>query len=232
MVKEKIISSNQKNTKHIYKITFFCYNEIYFSELFYGFGDDIMATLKKQRRIDTDNRIKAAAVEVFAEYGYERAQLSYMSKIAGISIGLIGQNFGSKQDLFMAVVSDGYDNLHKVFNSIGENKSWEEYLIGLLQYFKSSMNDEERKKRIAFTSTIANSKDTPPCYLEESAKELEKTPVADALRIGQKNGEVKDGHPGILYALFFRTACNIIVSCNKNNIALPEDEWFLRLVRK
>ena len=104
-----------------------------------------MATLKKQRRIDTDNRIKAAAVEVFAEYGYERAQLSYMSKIAGISIGLIGQNFGSKQDLFMAVVRDGYDNLHKVFNS---------------------------------------------------------------------------------------TACNIIVSCNKNNIALPEDEWFLSLVRK
>ena len=191
-----------------------------------------MATLKKQRRIDTDNRIKAAAVEVFAEYGYERAQLSYMSKIAGISIGLIGQNFGSKQDLFMSVVRDGYDNLHKVFNSIGENKSWEEYLIGLLQYFKSSMNDEEIKKRIAFTSTIANSKDTPPCYLEESVKELEKTPVADALRIGQKNGEVKDGHPGILYALFFRTACNIIVSCNKNNIALPEDEWFLSLVRK
>ena len=91
MVKEKIISSNQKNTKHIYKITFFCYNEIYFSELFYGFGDDVVATLKKQRRIDTDNRIKAAAVEVFAEYGYERAQLFYMSKIAGISIGLIGQ---------------------------------------------------------------------------------------------------------------------------------------------
>ena len=146
MVKEKIISSNQKTINIFTKSLFFCYNEIYFSELFYGFGDDTMATLKKQRRIDTDNRIKAAAVEVFAEYGYERAQLSYMSKIAGISIGLIGQNFGSKQDLFMAVVRDGYDNLHKVFNSIGENKSWEEYLIGLLQYFKSGMNDEERKK--------------------------------------------------------------------------------------
>jgi len=124
---------------------------------------------------------------VFAEYGNERAQLSYMSKIAGISIGLIGQNFGSKQELFLSVVRDGYDNLHKIFNDIGENKS---------------------------------------------VKELEKTPVADALRIGQKSGEVKDGHPGILYALFFRTACNIIVSCNKNNIALPEDEWFLSLVRK
>jgi hypothetical protein len=36
------------------------------------------------------------------------------------------------------------------------------------------MNDEERRKRISFTSTIANSKDTPPCYLEESVKELEK----------------------------------------------------------
>ena len=100
------------------------YDEICFSELIYSFGDDIMATLKKQRRIDTDNRIKAAAVEVFAEYGYERAQLSYMSKIAGISIGLIGQNFGSKQDLFMSVARDGYDNLYKIFNDIGENKSW------------------------------------------------------------------------------------------------------------
>ena len=74
MVKEKIISSNQKNAKHIYKITFFCYNEIHFSELFYSFGDDIMATLKKQRRIDTDNRIKDAAVEVFAEYWSEFRQ--------------------------------------------------------------------------------------------------------------------------------------------------------------
>ena len=72
----------------------------------YNFGYVVVTTLKKQRRIDTDNRIKAAAVEVFAEYGYERAQLSYMSKIAGISIGLIGQNFGSKQDLFMSVVRD------------------------------------------------------------------------------------------------------------------------------
>jgi hypothetical protein len=37
--------------------------------------DGIMAMLKKQSRINTDNRVKAAAVEVFAEYGYERAQL-------------------------------------------------------------------------------------------------------------------------------------------------------------
>ena len=63
-----------------------------------------MAMLKKQRRIDTDNRIKDAAIVLFAEHGYEGAQLSYISKLAGISIGLIGQNFGSKQDLFMAVV--------------------------------------------------------------------------------------------------------------------------------
>ena len=54
--KNNLIKS--KNNKHIYKITVFCYNEISFSELFYGYGDDTMATLKKQRRIDTDNRIK------------------------------------------------------------------------------------------------------------------------------------------------------------------------------
>ena len=63
-----------------------------------------MATLKKQRRIDTDNRIKAAAVEVFAEYGYERAQLSYMSKIAGISIGLIGQKNGEVKDGYPGIL--------------------------------------------------------------------------------------------------------------------------------
>ena len=121
-------------------------------------------------------------------------------------------------------------NMDMKEHSFHTYQSLQEYPTDLL--FKSGMNDDEIKKRIAFTSTIANSKDTPPCYLEESVKELEKTPVADALRVGQKNGEVKDGHHGILYALFFRTACNIIVACNKNNIAIPEDEWFLSLVRK
>ena len=32
------LSIRIKNIIHIYKITFFCYNEIYFSELFYSFG--------------------------------------------------------------------------------------------------------------------------------------------------------------------------------------------------
>jgi len=39
------LSIRIKNIIHIYKITFFCYNEIYFSELFYGFGDVVVTTL-------------------------------------------------------------------------------------------------------------------------------------------------------------------------------------------
>lgn len=39
------LSIRIKNIIHIYKITFFCYNEIYFSELFYSFGDVVVTTL-------------------------------------------------------------------------------------------------------------------------------------------------------------------------------------------
>ena len=187
---------------------------------------------KKERRFETDNRIKDAAMEVFAEYGYERAKLSDIAKRAGISIGLIGQNFGSKQDLFMEIVKDEYANLHNVFNGIGADEQWEAYLSGLIDYFALNKDDENMKKRLDFTSTIANSKDTPPCYLEESLKELELTPVASALRKGQLRGEVKEGHVGILYALFFRTVCNVVVTGNKYGIGIPPKEWFLSLLRK
>lgn len=191
-----------------------------------------MQMTKKERRSETDNRIKEAAIEVFAEYGYERAKLSDIAKRAGISIGLIGQNFGSKQELFMGIVKDGYANLHNVFDGIGKDEPWEKYLKGLIDYFVMNENDPEMKKRLAFLSNVANSKDTPPCYLEESLKELELTPVANALRKGQQQGQVKEGHVGILYAIFFRTVCNVVATGNKYGIEIPPDEWFLTLLRR
>ena len=45
------MTNSEKNTSMISKKVFleqYCYNEIYFSELFYGFGDDTTATLKSK----------------------------------------------------------------------------------------------------------------------------------------------------------------------------------------
>ena len=51
------------------------------------------------RRKATDKRIYQAAVIEFGNRGYSNTTLSTIAKAAGITPGLIVQNFGSKEDL-------------------------------------------------------------------------------------------------------------------------------------
>lgn len=49
--------------------------------------------------------IIGAAVEVFADRGYAAAALEEVARTAGVAIGSIYAHFGSKQDLFMAIIN-------------------------------------------------------------------------------------------------------------------------------
>ncbi len=191
-----------------------------------------MFTLTKaERRARTDQNIRDAAIAVFAEYGYERAAISSIAAQAGISNGLIIQNFGCKLDLFKSILEDLFPPLHKMYSQVSGDH-WENYLLALLHYLQNSYQEESTRIRFQFCTTMCSSKDTPPCYREKSAQECGHDLVAEALRQGQQRGEVKDGDIPALYALFFRIACTTIDRCNTFGVALPSDEWFLQLVRK
>lgn len=50
------------------------------------------------------NRILEAAVDEFAEYGYDRANINDIAKNAGVSVGSMYKYFTSKEDLYLTVV--------------------------------------------------------------------------------------------------------------------------------
>ncbi|WFG45645.1 TetR/AcrR family transcriptional regulator [Pseudonocardia alni] len=57
----------------------------------------------------------AAAADVFAERGYDGASVDEIARAAGVSVGSIYSRFGSKQDLFRALMTGHLEgDLHRV----------------------------------------------------------------------------------------------------------------------
>jgi AcrR family transcriptional regulator len=59
---------------------------------------------REERRVDTRERLLEAAAEVFASRGYHAASVDQVAERAGFSTGAVYSAFGSKEELFLAVV--------------------------------------------------------------------------------------------------------------------------------
>ncbi|MEJ8277604.1 TetR/AcrR family transcriptional regulator [Pseudonocardia spirodelae] len=69
---------------------------------------------RRESRDDAVARTRAAlldaAADVFAERGYDGASVDEIARVAGVSVGSIYSRFGSKQDLFRALMSAYLDS--------------------------------------------------------------------------------------------------------------------------
>jgi AcrR family transcriptional regulator len=83
---------------------------------------------RRPTREQTRDRLLAAAATVFAERGYERASLGEISATAGLTKGAIYSNFGSKDDLFYALMRSQIDSrLSQIADSIGAHTTFAEF---------------------------------------------------------------------------------------------------------
>ncbi|MCP3968598.1 MAG: CerR family C-terminal domain-containing protein [Lentisphaerae bacterium] len=60
---------------------------------------------------DAKTKIMAAALEIFAKYGYENSTIKAICKDADVNIAAVNYHFGSKKDLYLAVVNKLADRL-------------------------------------------------------------------------------------------------------------------------
>lgn len=71
----------------------------------------------RRRKADRPDEIVAAALEVFAEKGFAAARLEDIAARAGVSKGAVYLYFATKEDIFRAVVEQGFaPNLQAVRN--------------------------------------------------------------------------------------------------------------------
>jgi AcrR family transcriptional regulator len=52
-----------------------------------------------------------AAIQVFAEYGFDQAKMDDIAQVAGVAKGTIYYHFRSKDELFVGLMSEGLDKL-------------------------------------------------------------------------------------------------------------------------
>jgi AcrR family transcriptional regulator len=88
-------------------------------------GDALPAPRERrmqQRSIETRERIEAAALDAFADIGFEGASTSEIARWAGVTQQLVGYHFGTKLALWEAVAD-------KIFGEIGDR--FAQRVIGL-----------------------------------------------------------------------------------------------------
>ena len=70
-----------------------------------------MSEASSQRRVDKRTLITDAAIEVFAEKGYNQARISDIARKAGVADGTIYLYFKNKEDLLLSVFEEKMDQL-------------------------------------------------------------------------------------------------------------------------
>ena len=92
---------------------------------------------RERRREQTRNALMDAAAEVFARRGFNGASLDDIADAAGYSRGAITFNFGSKEDLFIAVVERHNEALLGAYASLLSTQGQDADLGAIAEIWKN-----------------------------------------------------------------------------------------------
>ena len=95
-------------------------------------------SLRSDNKKDVKTAIFDAACEVIRDKGFHQARVTDIARLAGISYGLVYHYFGSKADLFDAIVSEWWGGLYARMDEYDERDvSALDKLTAILDHFLS-----------------------------------------------------------------------------------------------
>ncbi len=181
--------------------------------------------IKKERRRITDIKILEAAANEFSEKGFSSATMSGIATRAGVSQGLVSQNFKSKENLFSLVVTFADDLL---FPETLEDEKMPGALNSVIDNVKKMAQEEPVK--YAFLLRLARDSEIPQSKQKEMDELFRKSAVCRALQEAQEMGELPDTDTHILYRICMRMVVNVICWYQQMQLPLPDDNFFLRVI--
>ncbi len=186
---------------------------------------------KKQRRIISDERILTSALNEFAENGYTKASLLNIAKSANVSVGLVAQNFGSKELLFECVCKRNYQILNLPYK--GKNGlDWKERFFDIIIRYQKSLQNPSFLNELKFICIALNGKDVPETFIDFFESQFEKSDLFTIMQNAQKKGDIVKGDTTFLYKLIYKNICEILLKCKENGITPPDKEWFITPIIK
>ncbi len=104
---------------------------------------------RDERRAETRRRLLAAARQVFAAKGFHGASVEEVAAAAGYTKGAVYSNFGSKEDLFLAIIDERIADQTAKVEAIGADADADpsELEQGLAEHVRAqfSVTDEEEE---------------------------------------------------------------------------------------
>lgn len=180
---------------------------------------------KKERRRATDAAIIDAAIIEFGEKGFARARVGDIAKRAGISQGLVSQNFGNKDRLFMMATSVIDEEL---FAPEGVEKKLPDILYAVIDAWKDIYHKKPEHFKLLHMLTCCI--DFPEIIGKGIEARFRLSPVYDAIEEAQDKGDFPAEDPLEIMWDLFRATINMIYYYNKAGIELPENEFCLKLI--
>jgi len=90
-----------------------------------------------------------AALTVFSKNGYTGSRLENIAQAAGVTRGAIYHHFGSKSDLYLALIEEAATIGNSAINrAIGEGGTFVEILSRILVYTFSLLEDDQRFREV------------------------------------------------------------------------------------
>lgn len=99
-------------------------------------------------RAQVRSRLLAAAARVFAEHGYAESRLEDVARAAGFTKGAVYSNFGGKQDLFAAVLSDRSEHQFTTAAVLERSAAAEEALVGIARTIARRVTEDTQRGRL------------------------------------------------------------------------------------
>lgn len=136
------------------------------------------ANTNRELREKSRERILAAALEVFAEKGYEAASISDVTQRAGVSRGLVTYYFATKLSLAAELLDRWLDGIGAILDLTG---TADERLAGIIDGTLMAAASTLPIQRLAISLMMQPT--THPVFAEvESAKATRVTQIEDAIR--------------------------------------------------
>lgn len=181
--------------------------------------------IKKERRRVTDIKILEAATKEFAEKGFSAATMSGIAFRAGVSQGLVSQNFKSKEKLFSLVVGFADELLFP--ESLDAEKMPEALNFVINNIRKMSTENPEQ---FSFLIRLSRDSEIPESKQIESAELFKKSAIFRAFKEAQEMGELPQADTHMMYRICIRLVINVICWYKQMGLDLPENNFFLKVI--
>jgi len=188
-------------------------------------------TIREDQKEKRRQEILFAGLSLFIHKGYSGTTIKDIAGAVGMSAGLMFHYFTSKEELYLALVSQGVEGPMNSLQPIGLEPMafFEATAERILDYIKA---EPFVAKMFVLMNQAYYSEDVPASVKQLLTGFNIHTPTAEIIRQGQQNGTIRQGDPLALAIAYWSSIQGIAETIAMYpQMPCPQSEWVADILR-